>query len=433
MFTLLLLLSSLTFCFSFELTQQANVQGVFGVVADNNEIRALAAVYNDVEDTFAVGGLKYSIQVDGASKTIKGELDAGGFKFVGGGGITPTEPKFALAALQASADFHWDANANGGKIVYSITGAWVELVFGISSIFLYKNQDSAPGFQYILGDNIWDCTKDNDKDCFLWGSGVSLKDDLKWGHLSDLYANRSCSDAVPGGSFNSSCTIYQLTAVGKSKVTDAEVIRITWTTASQKVLINGHVVGPDSSKIDLTINYPYTEKVLFPLSKNDYSVGVTVYASGKSGTASVEGAVRWNNNEAFAWKTASGRTAVLAWDGNAELTTAGVKSGSPVYIQGISGQSIIDYDCTNCDVVSKIIIPIWQGFLSTYKAFGWTGQFVILSWAPTAPDTVYYDPSMAMASESEVTYHSGIFVACYPTLFFSFLSVIIVHYLFINH
>jgi len=437
MFTLLLLLSSLTYCISFELTQQANVAGVFGIVADNNEIRAMAAVYNYAEDTFAVGGLKYSITVDGTTKSVKGEVDAAGFKFVGGGGVTPTEPKFALAAVSASADFHWDADPNGGKVVYSINGAWVELVFGISTLFLYKDRDSKPGFQYELGDNVWDCTTNNGKDCYLGKSAVSLKDDLKWGHLSDLYANKSCAEALPAGSYNDSCTIYQLTAVGKSKITDAEVIRITWTTSSQKVMlnpgVNGHTIGPDYSKIDLLINYPYIEKGII-LDKNEWSPGVIVYAAGKAGSASVEGGVKWNNNAAFAWKTASGKAAVLAWDGTAELTTAGIKApAATVYIQGVSGNAIIDYDCAACDPVSKVIIPLWQIPLNIYKAFGWTGQFVFLSWAQKGVDTVYYDPTLAMANENEVTYTAGVFVACYPTLFFSFLSVLIVHYFFTNH
>jgi len=412
-------------------------QAFFGIVADNNEIRALVATYNYVEDTFAVGGLKYSIEVDGASKSVKGQVDAGGFKFVGGGGITQTEPQFTLAALSASADFHWDATADGGgKVVYSINGAWVELVFGISSIFLYKERNAKPGFQYNLGENVWDCINNNGLDCYHLLSGVSLKNDLKWGHLSDLYANKSCSAALPGGSYNDSCTIYQLTAVGKSKVTDAEVIRITWTTASQKIKINvgtanENTIGPDSSKIDLTINYPYTEKNV--LDKSNWCVGVVVYGSGKSGTASVDGGVRWNDHEAFAWRTASGRAAVLAWDGKAELTTAGVKDPVDVFVQGISGDSIINYNCSACDFISKGIITAWQGSLNIYKAFGWTGQFVLLSWDKKGPDTVYYDPSLAMANQNEVTYSSGIFVACYPTLFFSFLSVLIVHYFFTNH
>jgi len=405
----------------------------FGIVADNNEIRALAATYNFVEDTFAIGGLKYSIEVDGTTKSVKGEVDAAGFKFVGGGGITPTEPKFALAAISASAAFQW--NADTSKVEYSINGAWVELVFGISSIFLYKERNDEPGFQYKLGQNVWDCINNNGLDCYHLFSGISLKDDLKWGHLQDLYANKSCSDALPGGGYNDSCTIYQLTAVGKSKVTDAEVIRITWTTASQKVLINPGInqntIGPDYSKIDLLINYPYTEKGI--TDKANWCVGVIVWASGKAGAASVEGGVKWNNHEAFAWKTSSGKAAVLAWDGNAELTTGGVKAPVPVFVQGISGDAIINYDCSACDAISKPLLTTWKAVLSVSKGLGWAGQFVILSWDKKGVDTVYYDPSLAMANENEVTYTAGVFVACYPTLFFSFLSVLIVHYFFTNH
>jgi hypothetical protein len=62
------------------------------------------------------------------------------------------------------------------------------------------------------------------------------------------------------------------------------------------------------------------------------------------------------------------------------------------------------------------------------KLLGWTGQFVFLSWDKTGVDTVYYDPVMAMSTDT-----SGMILACYPTLFLSFLSVLVVHYFFTNN
>jgi len=379
------------------------------------------------------------LNVDGSTNTARAEVDAGGFKFVGG---TPTtEPKFGVAALHYDATFKWDATTNGGQAVYKINGAWVELVFGFSGVFLYKERNGQKGFQYSLGNNVWEilgfCPSGNNYDCFKLDSYINFANDLNYSPLNQNINVQNCTDVFGNDKgYNASCKIYQLTAIGTMKLTGTEVLRITFTVASQKILlnpgVNQHVVGPDYSKIDLTITYPYTEKTP-AATKTDYNIGVVVYASGKSGTASVEGGVKWNDKAAFAWRADSGKAAVIAWDGQAELTTSGQgKKSVDVFVEGLTGQTIINYDCaTLCtDGVSKAIIGAWKTALNIYKDFGWTGQVIFLSWDQTGVDQVYYDPSLAVANDNDLKSESGVFLACSPTLFLSFLSIIVVHYFF---
>jgi len=100
-----------------------------------------------------------------------------------------------------------------------------------------------------------------------------------------------------------------------------------------------------------------------------------------------------------------------------------------VFVQGVSGDAVLNYDCSNCDLISLAVISWWKAALFGPKILGWTGQFVFLSWDKTGVDTVYYDPVLAMSTDST----AGMILSCYPTLFLSFLSVLVVHYFFTNN
>jgi hypothetical protein len=427
MIKVLLLISLLTFTLGSELSSQQTTYSA--VTVGNNEIRALQIVDNRATDnSVAVGGLKVEISSQ-SSNSATAELNAGGFKFAGGQSLTK-EPQLGFAALSATATASWSATGSGNLYV-NVQGAWAEVVFGFSSIFLYQERNNNPGFQYNLGDPVFDCTDSSTQfDCIYPLSDVKLDKDLTYATLTT--SQTTCAAANLQG-YSPNCTIWQITSVGS--LGGAKVLEVTLTLASQKVIMGptviggkSHQLGPDYGKVDFTITYPWTAKGKDTIKLNA-TVAIAVYAAGKAGTSTVT-AGTLDGKSALLWVTENNKAAVWSWDGEAYVTSSnGVDQSSTAYIVGLSGDAIgawkapaicIDVNC----IANKIIIGIWQIVVAVVKGLGWTPQILIISWNVPGADKVYYDPGIGMTD----TASSGMFLA--PTLIY--FVWVLVHYFFRN-
>jgi len=422
MIKLLLLLSLLTISFG---RQQNSLQTVEwgAVTTGNNEIRALKVQRDLTENSLTVGGLKLTLEDQSSDNTSASlSLDIGGFKFLGGK-LQTQEPVLGFSALSATANVDW-TNDGSGKIIFDIQGAWAELIVGLSTIFLYEERNNEPGFQYTLGSNVWGCDGTGAIDCIYLDSLVNLKENITYSPLT--VDSIPCSDKVQGYSPN--CTIYQITSTGNLLSDNSQVIMITLTLASQKVImgpeINNNQIGPDFAKVDFTINYPWIGKNQLGV-KTTAHVGMALYGAGKAGTAGLSGGT-YNGKSAYLWYTDATRAAVWSWDGFAIIKTSTEERETTAYVAGVSGQSIEDLQYPVCSeitvgcIVNNLVIYSWKVSVAWTKPWGWTTEIIILSWNGAGADEVFYDPGIGMTSTTDAS--SGMFLA--PTfLYFAWVLV----------
>jgi len=418
---------------SIAIADQQVVTGAYAAVAGNNELRVLGVQTDTLANSIAVGG--YKVMLDRTSGSATAQLDAGGFKF-GGGVQFLSAPQLGFSVLDVIANFQWTANANGnGSILVQIQGALAEMGLGFHGIFAYQERNSKPGFQYAVGDRVFDCSTNNNLDCIVANSYVDMQNDLVWSPIT--YGSQSCvSKLIDTTGYNNTCTIYQITTTG-SILLGPQVIQITLTLASQKILlnpaVNGHEIGPDRAKFDIQINYPWASKP--SITKATSNVALLLSAAGKAVSGAAQSFVYVNNNQQYqsiGWVGAKGKATVLAWDGSATLTTGTASSTVNVYVNGISGASISAYTCSDCTALELVtwyaflIVP-WKAAVNTLTVLGWTPEIVILSWDQAGADQVLYDPIYGTTASTDVG-NSGVYFA--PTILLSFIWVLIFRFFY---
>jgi hypothetical protein len=390
-------------------------------VNDHYAYRELVAWLDAVSGALTFGGASYTVDVNGDIENgggVNAALNALAFQWHPRGGA------MGATGFAASASFDYTPTPDGnGSYVYAFKAAWAQFVANWISIFLFKNKDNNPGFQYTLGKNCWDCVDPN-IDCVVPYSGINIKDDLYWSDIA--ITKQSC----PTDAGYKNCTIYTLQSSGT--YLGSETMILTMKCANQKVMIrptlasSGSPVSPDYCKIAVEIKYPYLLKSQ-TAAKADSGIGMTVSLAGKVGAAGITtGVFNGNGNNAVVF-AAGGSTdycALWTWDGTGNLD--GVEKA--IYLNAISGQSILDYDCTanKCDIVTVAVFIVWKIIIGIYTAYGWTTQIYLVSWDKVNVDYVYYDPTAGIASNSDVTSAAG-FLA--PT----FISFFVVALLFLFH
>jgi len=289
---------------------------------------------------------------------------------------------FATPALSAGQDLSFyfgflDVNAkvNFTASTASISGALGEVAASIYSIFVWYEGNGQPGFQYSLGENVWDCTP-GPLDCVDTSLVISLQS-LTWSPIQ--YNNYSCPDPTI---YAPDCQVYVFSTTGSSGAN--QVIQFALKLASQPVFIDAVEVTPDYGKIDITISYPWSTTN----AKANANVGLIGAAAGKAVSGSAQIAQIDNRNAiVFA---GTGAHAYFSWDGTAQVDT----SSGTVYVQTISGQDIINY---NCSLLCGPVITSLKLEAAVLKALGWQTELVIFTWAQNQPGSVVWDPVMGKA------------------------------------
>lgn len=214
------------------------------------------------------------------------------------------------------------------------------------------------------------------------------------------------------------------------------MITIKLTLASQKVnfqqtaTVGGSTIeiGPDVAKFDIEITYPWAGRPL--IDRSTSNVALLAGAAGKAGSAVVAGGV-WRGKSASVWYGDGGKAAVLSWDGTATVKTQSNPTGSdePVYVQGISGESLLAYNCTQtpagCVLEDYTVVLGWQILAGTLKLLGWTPELAILSWDVPGPTQVVHDPVYGTAASTDIK-GSGMLIA--PSMFLYFFWVLVQYF-----
>jgi len=316
--------------------------------------------------------------------------------------------------LSASAVYSF--NPANGVVSTAGKAAWAEMVAGFNFIFLFQDRNGVPGFQYNLGDPVFDCSQNNGYDCIINGSPIDLKQDVSWSAIS------IASTACPPG-YNANCSVTTFTTTGTLSADGTTVFQIVQTIANQKIIItaNGHTVGPDYAKIDFTVTYPWASA-----SKNQTAnkavacIGIAGYAGGSAGGAAFVGV--FQTRPALVFSGSSGKVAIFGWDPIA--TVDGVTQN--VYVDTISGQEILNYKCPGILSICPAIIAGWQVAAAVVQAIGWNVEIIFLSSPGAGSSTWEYDPTYGAADSTEVTTGGSSFLA--PTMYVTLLSFFVLYF-----
>jgi len=264
----------------------------------------------------------------------------------------------------------------------ALNGALAEIASSWETIFIYYNNDGVPGFQWKTGSDILDCTKAASQgyDCVDPAGAISIINDLSWGGIT--VENTTC----PANYNNPNCTVWSFSTTSLDNV-----LTFTLRLASEPVLVNGVRIEPNYGKIDVTINYPYTNRTLRDAA--NARVGIVAYTAGRAGTAGVT-YENVDGNKAVEFKV-NDKSAYFSWDSTAVLAGA----TATVYADYHSGASVKAIDCSQCGF-STLFVAGLQLRATVYENLGWKTEVLIFSWDAKAPASVVWDPAIGLAPEN---------------------------------
>lgn len=389
------------------------------VAPDHNTYRALTTYIDPVTGSYCLGGLSYTCDQAGNKESGSADLNGLAYKWDRYGCA------MGVVAFGATASYNYVPSSSGGNgtVITSFAAAFAELLWSWNWIFAWVEKNDTPGFQYNLGDECWTGNTAN-QDFIYPGSGINPKQypdgDLNWSTISSF--TTPC-----GVDYPPNCYMYTLTSIG-STLLGTNVLKIVVKCTNQDIIVvdattgEEHPIGPDSCKVSFTITYPYTEKGL-TLQKSQLNVGVALVLAGKAGAAGIVAAtdIKTGKSAVVFGAAGSEQSAFFSWDKQAQLD--GVNKD--VFLNTISGGEIIKYDTTNADIISKVVIGLWQLGCGLAALQGWTTQLVLLSFPQPGCNSVYYDPTAGMAANSDFTSSAG-FMA--PTLLSFFWVVMLFLY-----
>jgi len=315
-----------------------------------------------------------------SSGTYGAEVDAIGFAFRNPEDRARNEKDLAFYMGAFTASGQWTPSTAQA----SATAAFAELVATYSSVSGYWERDGKPGFSWALGQPLY-CNNGlpaGTTDC-IEAMSVKMLSDSRWTPIS--ISNMSCPTTYTGR-----CRVFAFTTSTTESVNPLFSIAIKL--ASEPVLLGGVRVEPHYSKIDITINYPWAS--LNVTNGNQLKLLLIGAYAGKAGTFGVR-AAKVDGASAILF-TGSSQSAYFSWDGQARI--AGVNR--PVYALGISGTSIVAYQCTGCDIWSAIVLNIWKAYVTIWQNLGWSVQFVAFSWADSQTASMVWDPVMGVTTTS---------------------------------
>lgn len=274
-----------------------------------------------------------------------------------------------------------------GNALGSISGSLAEVIASFYSIIVYQDRDSSAGFQYQLGKDVLDCSKGTDYDCVRTDAVfyIDLKT-LDWDPITHTTIN--CTDDLVAPTEGEQCSI----TVWTMKTSDDSVI-FDLKTTTHPVTLGERYLDPDTTKIDVSINYDWTGKTC-----DDCKLGLVAATAGKLLTGSLSFNVSDDDGTTTTnFEANGGIAAFLSWDANAAIKSV----TSTVYYTAIKYTDLDAWECdgllsstNNCIAPTALLNFAWKFALGVWGAFGWDGTVLIFSWADVKPTSVFWDPTI---------------------------------------
>jgi len=379
-----------------------------GAVGCQGYYRAFYVTTSPADSSFAppsnVTGISVAAvgaQVSADKTTIKGSLDVAGFRFK-----TPADADVAKALSfyfgYLGLNGTWDNSTKTGSVV----GALAEVISYFSSINVYYDNDGVPGFNWNFTQTDptkqWDVLNcaagaTNGYDAFDPNGGIDLKN-LIWTplvHTSILCNSIPALSTAPAG-----CEIHMLTTSGSNSTnaSAAPVITIVARLASEPVLINNVLHGPDRAKFDVTIQFPWAS---FPqlYAPATAKLALISFGAGKSEDFAAVLKRPSDGADELSFVAAGGRsyyayTHVALVDGQAENVTN----------QVITGQQILNYACPTPSPCSGVpgttaIVGSLKLVVNWLQSFGWKSSLAFHSLGTSyQPTTIFWDPEVGASN-----------------------------------
>jgi hypothetical protein len=298
----------------------------------------------------------------------------------------------------------------------SVVGAVAEIATSITSIAVWYDRDSVPGFQWDVVDpakryDIYNCLATTTTyDCVDTNGFIDVRD-LTWTPINRT--ETKCTDAVPGGNYNANCTILTFNTTGQ--LTTNDVMTITARIASQPITINGVLHTPDKTEFDVRIMYPWAAKTIRDVTTAKLAI-VALHA-GKVAVGGAAATVTGTGTASLTFAAGTGKAAYFGYSSTATIAGA----STTVTTQTITGAQIKAATCpllSPCAGTNTAALSFFLGLYATsLELLGWHSQLTIHSFASVQPLDVFWDPSLGFDAKS------GAFVAV-PGVLVAILSLL---------
>jgi len=288
----------------------------------------------------------------------------------------------------------WDSSTKTA----SVAGALAEVVSMLVSANVYYDNDGVNGFKWDLTAapanryDIFNCGQAKTKgyDCLDPNAHIDLKD-LTWTPIT--HAKVKCSTQIPDAP--DSCEIHTLSTTGSN---GTDVITFVARLATQRVLINSVLHGPDFAKFDVTVTFPYDKFSLYDATTA--KLALISLNAGKSGTFVGTAQKNSDGSDSLMFSSAAGQSSHYSYVATAKVTVGTADSTESVTTQIITGQQLIDFDCP---VGAPCLLTGTQALVGLYlkplvqwlQLLSWKSSITVHSLGTSVkPTKVFWDPEV---------------------------------------
>jgi len=307
----------------------------------------------------------------------------------------------------------------------AVAGALAEVVSVLTSINVWYDNDNAVGFKWDITQTDvtkkWDifdnaAGETNGYDTLDAKGSIDLTN-LTWTPIS--HTKVQCNTQVGLTNTPDTCEIHSLTTSGS--IAASTVITVTARIASQPVLINGNRHGPDRIKFDVRVQYPWAAMSARLYNSAKAKVALISLAAGKSGAFVGTAVKRDDTSDSLVFASGGNFMAYYAY--KPTCTVDGTDAA--VTTQVVTGQQILDFDCTGAPCagllglgggLTNLVAISLKAKVAWLGAFGWKASIAFHALGTTyMPADVLWDPETG-ATPTTMGTNSAAFAA--PSLLF---------------
>jgi len=384
-----------------------------GAVGCEGYYRAFAVTTSPANSNFGppsnVTGVSVAaIGVQGYSNgsAASGHLDVAGCRFKTPADTSDSDNSLSFYFGYLGLSGTW----NNSTQTASVAGALAEVVTNLYSLNVWYDNDGVPGFNWDLTAapaqryDILNCATGASKgyDCLDVNGVIQLKT-MAWTpivHTKVLCNSIAALSTAPAG-----CEIHTLTTTGtnSTSVNAAPTITVVARLASQPVLINGKLHGPDRVKFDITVQFPWASFTNL-YAASTAKLALIAFSAGKSAAfaAAVQRASDGDNSLLFA--AAGGQSSYFAYTPTATIDG----QAGTVTTQVITGQQIIDFSCPagspcggllGLGSATSLLAGLLKIEVAWLQGFGWKSSITVHALGGGfTPALVFWDPENGAGS-----------------------------------